>query len=180
MKLTLTITDVCWSVWKIKYYLILFGDEPCLHLHKSVKHTIVVITQIHCCGAGGSMPACHVAGPSSIPGREKFPGWGFFGVFPHLLDKYQEVLGPQGPQISFGPQISSFHIRLATMIGCVDGVYRLSCLCFLGVGPGIELIPHPGRTSMSLCGQKSRYVIQSLIPSPDRSWLCKARVAWVA
>ena len=28
---------------------------------------------------------------------------------------------------------------------------------------------------MSLCGQKSMYVVHSLIPSPDRSWLCKAR-----
>ena len=30
------------------------------------------------------MRACHAAGPGSIPGRDKFPGWGFFGVFPHL------------------------------------------------------------------------------------------------
>ena len=39
---------------------------------------------VHRCGASGSMRACHAAGPGSIPGRERFPGWGFFGVFPHL------------------------------------------------------------------------------------------------
>ena len=32
---------------------------------------------------------------------------------------------------------------------------------------------------MSLCGQKSMYVIHILIPSTDRSWLCKARAAWI-
>ena len=39
---------------------------------------------VHRCGASGSMRACHAASPSSIPGRDRFPGWGFFGVFPHL------------------------------------------------------------------------------------------------
>ena len=28
----------------------------------------------HRCGPGGSMLACHAAGPGSIPGRDKFPG----------------------------------------------------------------------------------------------------------
>ena len=38
--------------------------------------TIITImsTTIHCCGAGGSMRACHAAGPGSIPGWDKFPG----------------------------------------------------------------------------------------------------------
>ena len=39
---------------------------------------------VNCCGASGSMRACHAAGPGSIPSQDKFPGWGFFGVFPHL------------------------------------------------------------------------------------------------
>ena len=39
---------------------------------------------VHRCGASGSMRACQAAGPGSIPGRDKFPGWGIFGVFPHL------------------------------------------------------------------------------------------------
>ena len=57
---------------------------------------------IHRCGPGGSMCTCHAAGLGSIPGRDMFPGWGFFGVFPHLSDKCWEALGPQGPRISFG------------------------------------------------------------------------------
>ena len=36
------------------------------------------------------------------------------------------------------------------MTECVPGVYRLSCLCCLGGGPSIELLPHPERPSMSL------------------------------
>ena len=56
---------------------------------------------------------------------------------------------------------------------------RSNGLCCLGGGPGIGLITHLGMPSMSLCGQKSMYVIHSLIPSSDRSWLCKARAARV-
>ena len=59
-------------------------------------------TSVHRCGPGATMRTCHAAGPCSIPGRDKFPGWGFFGVFPHLWDKCREALGPQGPRISFG------------------------------------------------------------------------------
>ena len=38
-------------------------------------------TGVHRCGLGGSMRACHTAGPGSILGRDKFPGWGFFRFF---------------------------------------------------------------------------------------------------
>ena len=77
------------------------------------------------------------------------------------------------------PSLSSFHVRLVGMSECVLGVYFLSCLCCLGGGHGIELITHPGRPSMSLCGKESMYVIHSLIPSTDRSWLCKGGVGHV-
>ena len=70
----------------------------------------------------------------------------------------------------------SLHIRLVGMNECVPGVYRLSCSCCLGSDHGIEPITHPGRLSMSY-GQKTMYVIQSVIRSPDRSWPCKAREA---
>ena len=30
--------------------------------------------KVHRCGTGGSLRACHAAGPGSIPGRDKFPG----------------------------------------------------------------------------------------------------------
>ena len=36
-----------------------------------------------------------------------------------------------------------------------------------------------GETLHVLVWSKSMHVIQRLIPSPDRSWLCKARAAWV-
>ena len=48
------------------------------------------------------------------------------------------------------------------------------CLCCLGGGTGIEMIPHPGRPSISLCGQKV-WRDPKLIPSPDRSWLCDVK-----
>ena len=88
---------------------------------------------------------------------------------------------PRSGQVSWVRFFRGFSSPL-TQVGmteCVLGVYCLSCLCCLGGGPGIELLTHPGRPSMSLCGQKSMYVIYSLIPSPDRSWLCKVRAAWV-
>ena len=42
----------------------------------------------------------------------------------------------------------------------------MSQCCCLGAGLGIELIPHPGRPSLSLCDQKCIYVIQSQFPLP--------------
>ena len=80
-----------------------------------------------------------------------------FSVFPHLYVKCREASGPQGPEYHLAVII----IRLVRMNGCVNGVYHFSCSCCLGDGPGIELFPHPGRPSMTLCGQKSMYVIQS-------------------
>ena len=61
----------------------------------------LIYNLVHRCGASASMRACHAAGRGSIPGRDNFPGWGFFGVFPHQSDKCQETLGPQGPRLSF-------------------------------------------------------------------------------
>ena len=109
-------------------------------------------------------------------------GTGFLGeVFRGFSSPVRQMSGnfrpPRSPNIIWSS--SSFHIRLVGIPGCVLGVYCLSCSCCLGGGPGIGLMTHPGRPSMSLCGQKSMYVIHSLIPSPDSSWLCKARVAWV-
>ena len=52
------------------------------------------------------------------------------------------------------------------MNGYVNDVCRLSFLCWFGGNPGIELIPHPGRPSMSLSGHRSMYVIQSQFPLP--------------
>ena len=73
---------------------------------------------------------------------------------------------------------SSFHFRLVGITECAPGVSRFSCLCYLGGGPGSELIPHPGMTSTSYVVKKSMYVIHRLSPSPDKLWFCKARAAW--
>ena len=43
------------------------------------------------------------------------------------------------------------------MTECVLGVYRLSCLCCLGGGPGFGLITHPGRRHHVLVWSK-KYV----------------------
>ena len=45
----------------------------CLHEPRVQKNK-----RVHSCGPGGGMHACHAAGPGSIPGRDKFPGWFFF------------------------------------------------------------------------------------------------------
>ena len=160
----------------------------CFHLNKTSVEAYAMFQKVyeefvHRCGASGSMRACHAAGPGSIPGRDRFPGWGFSRGFSRgFSSPVRQMSGNFRPSRSpnvIWPSSSSFHIRLVGMNGCMLGVYCLSCLCCLGGGPGIRLITDPGRPSMSLCGQKSMSVIQSLIPSPDRSWLCKARAAWV-
>ena len=86
-------------------------------------------------------------------------GTGFLGeFFRGFSSPVKQMSGnfrpTRSPNILCPPQ-SSFNIRFVGMNECVPGVYRLSCLSCLGGGPGIELIPHPGRSSMSLCGQKS-------------------------
>ena len=134
---------------------------------------------VHRCGTGGSMRVCHAAGPGSIPCRDRFPGWGFFGFFCSPVRQMSENFRPT--------KVPEYHLAAIIIISyspCRNGrVCALWVSSFMFVlsrsGPGIELITHPGRPPMSLCGQKSMYVIQRLIPSPDRSWLCKARAAWV-
>ena len=88
-------------------------------------------------------------------------GTGFLGeVFRGFSSPVRQMSGnfrPTRPPNIIWPPLSSFHIRLVGMIECLSGVYCLSCLCCFGGGPGIELIPHPERPSMSLCGKK-KYV----------------------
>ena len=86
----------------------------------------------------GSWPAlmcsCDAAGPGSIPGRDKFPGWGFFfGVFRHLSDKCLET---SGPRISFGHHYhhSSSFITGDNDLRCWRAlkpqIYILTCLVY--------------------------------------------------
>ena len=78
---------------------------------------------VHCCGTGGSMRACHAAGLGLIPGRDKFLGWGFFGVFPHLWDKCQEALGPKVPKYHLAIIIHN-HSLWAPMTWDVDAPFN--------------------------------------------------------
>ena len=80
----------------------------------------------------------------------------FFEVFPSPVRQMSgSVRHPRSPNIIW-PSLSSIIIHLVRMTGYVNGECRRSpkCSCCLVGGPGIELIPHPGRPSMSLCGQK--------------------------
>ena len=40
----------------------------------NMKFKVSHYGRVHRCGLGGSMRACHAAGPGSIPSRDKFPG----------------------------------------------------------------------------------------------------------
>ena len=73
--------------------------------------TSFIYSIVHRCGAGGTMRACHTAGPNSIPGREKFPGWVFSGFF-LTCKTCQEALRPQSPRISFGHHYYPFIFAL--------------------------------------------------------------------
>ena len=80
-----------WVIWKASCDVIHILAGP-----------FVTVPPIHRCWPGGSMRACHAAGPGSIPGREKFPGWGFFGVIPLPARQMSGSFRPQGPPILFG------------------------------------------------------------------------------
>ena len=68
------------SAWNyMKFHVLYYFSE-----NKKTKYIYFLRCSVHRCGSGGSMRACHAAGPGSISGRDKFPGWGFFGIFPHL------------------------------------------------------------------------------------------------
>ena len=53
------------------------------------------------------------------------------------------------------------HILLVRIHGCENGVYQLSCSCFLGSGPGTEQISSSGDAIHVLVWSKKYYVIQS-------------------
>ena len=57
---------------------------------------------VHRCETVASMRACHAAGPGSIPGRDKFPGRGFFRGFSSPVRQMSGSFRPQGPRISSG------------------------------------------------------------------------------
>ena len=64
---------------------------------------------VHCCGPGDSMHACHAAGLGSIPGQDKFAGWGFFGGFSSPVRQMSGSFRPlRSPNIIWPSLLSSF------------------------------------------------------------------------
>ena len=54
---------------------LLYGQKECdlATLLTPLVIRVLRYSHVHHCGTGGSMCACHSAGPGSIPGRDKFP-----------------------------------------------------------------------------------------------------------
>ena len=48
------------------------AEETVCLLKAMIIHLLII--HVHRCGTGGSMRACHEAGPGSISGWNKFPG----------------------------------------------------------------------------------------------------------
>ena len=88
-------------VWRIT------GDIPGV---RSIEHKasyFIFFMCVHRCGAGGSMHVCHAAGLGSIPGRDKFPGYGFFRVFSSPVRQMSgSFRPPRSPNIIW-PSLSS-------------------------------------------------------------------------
>ena len=123
-----------------------------------------IVERVYRCGAGGSMRACHAAGTSSISGRDKFHWWGFFGFFSPVIQTPGSFRSPWFLECHLAIIIILIISALLDWVSewCVSSLmFVLSRRC-----PGIELITHPGSPSMSLCGQKLMYVIQSRFPLP--------------
>ena len=123
----------------------------------------------------------HARLPSSGPGfdlRSWQVSWvRFFRGFSSPVT-WQETLASQGSRISFGRR---HHDSIFALLGWLS--VCLVCIVF-HVCAVSEVAPALGWSLIRggppcPCGQKSIYVIHSLIPSPDGSWLCKARAAWV-
>ena len=75
--------------------------------YTSLKLVIYSLSQtVHRCGLGGSMRACHAAGPGSFPGRGKFPGWFFRGFSLPVRQMSGSFRTPRSPNIIW-PSFSS-------------------------------------------------------------------------
>ena len=67
-----------------------------------------MLIMVHRCGASGSMRVCHAAGPGSIPGRDRFPGWGFFRGF---SSPERQMSGNFRP-----PKVPEYHLTVIIII----------------------------------------------------------------
>ena len=75
--------------------------------HGSMRLRSLHQIQFHRCGPGGSMRACHAAGPGSIPGKDKFPGWGLFSGFSSPVRQTSGSFGAPRPPYLIWPSLSS-------------------------------------------------------------------------
>ena len=81
---------------------------------------------VHRCGAVGTMRACHAAGPGSIPGRDKFPGWGFFrGYSSPVRQMSGSFRPPWFPENHLAIIIIHHHSLRGPMTWDVDAAYHL-------------------------------------------------------
>ena len=90
--------------------------------------------QIHRCGAGGSMHAYHAAGPGSISGRDKFPGWGFF--FGGFSSPIRQMLGSFRP-----PKVPEYHLAIIMIIVSFTTENINIFCCLLSFLLFIQLVP---------------------------------------
>ena len=65
--------------------------------------------------------------------------------FPHLQTNIRKLQAHKVPKYHLAIIIILSYSPCSNEWVCECCVYHLSCLCCLGDGPGIELIPHPGR-----------------------------------
>ena len=83
------------------------------------RETISPFQGVHRCGPGGSMRSCHAAGPGSILGRDKFPGWDFSGFFLTCKTNVGKLKAPKVPEYHLAIIITHHSLR-APMTWNVD------------------------------------------------------------
>ena len=91
---------------KGQVFLCKLGHQGCSSAQRQVFHR-----KFRNRGTGSSMRACHAAGPGSIPGRDKFPGWSFFRGFSSPVRQMSgSFRPPRSPNIIW-PSLSSLIIH---------------------------------------------------------------------
>ena len=73
--------------------LLLEGRTIC-NAGEHINSKFIFFELCHYC-IGSSMRTCHAAGPGSIPGRDKFPVWGFFRGFSSPLRQMSRNFRPR-------------------------------------------------------------------------------------
>ena len=111
----------------------------------------------HSYGRGGSMRACHAAGPGSIPDHDKFPGWGFFRGFSSPVRQMSGNFRPTKSPNIIWPSLSSFHLRL---VGNCFPNPRIRCSYY---------------SILRICSIKNTLLSNKFLPKSRLSCLCCLR-----